>query len=76
MTFTPIYHESEPGVLTLNETDAPKCEHDPQEDTHEGHYRIFVFTENQRINLMQFDGTDGNGYYGTGFWLLVRPPSH
>jgi hypothetical protein len=38
----------------------------------EGYYRIFVFTDNQRVNLMQVDGSDGNGYYGTGFEILVR----
>lgn len=37
-----------------------------------GYYRIFVYADNEQINLMQFDGSDGNGYYGTGFELLVR----
>lgn len=37
-----------------------------------GHYSIFVFSENTKINLMRFDGSDGNGYYGTGYRLLVR----
>ena len=23
---------------------------------------------------MQFDGSDGNGYYGTGYEILVRDP--
>ena len=41
-------------------------------DDHEGYYRIFVYADNQKINLMQFDGSDGNGYYGTGFEILVR----
>ncbi|TDE03435.1 DUF7448 domain-containing protein [Jiangella asiatica] len=54
-------------------TAAQRCEYEAREDRYEGHYRIFVFAENQRINLMQFDGSDGNGYYGTGFELLVRP---
>ena len=53
-------------------TAAKKC--DPEQDDWTGHYRIFVFAENQRINLMQFDGTDGNGYYGTGYEILVRDP--
>lgn len=44
----------------------------PEQEEYEGHYRIFVFAEERRINLMQFDGSDGNGYYGTGFELLVR----
>lgn len=56
-------------------TAAQSCEYGPQEDKYEGHYRIFVYAENQRINLMQFDGTDGNGYYGTGYEILVRRPT-
>lgn len=47
---------------------------DDPEDKWTGFYRVFVYAENQQINLMQFDGTDGNGYYGTGFGLLVRDP--
>ena len=45
---------------------------DDPEDDWTGYYRVFVFADNQQINLMQFDGTDGNGYYGTGFEILVR----
>lgn len=45
---------------------------DAPEDRWDGYYRIFVFVGDQRINLMQFDGSDGNGYYGTGFEILVR----
>ena len=50
--------------------EAKKC--DPAQEDWTGHYRIFVYADNQRVNLMRFDGTDGNGYYGTGFELLVR----
>lgn len=45
---------------------------DDPDDKWTGYYRIFVYAENQQINLMQVNGTDGNGYYGTGFGLLVR----
>ena len=45
---------------------------DDPEDDWEGYYRIFVYADNQQINLMQFNGSDGNGYYGTGFEILVR----
>lgn len=48
---------------------------DIDDEAGSGYYRIFVYAENQKINLMQFDGTDGNGYYGTGFEILVRRPS-
>lgn len=47
----------------------------PTGDEHgigEGTYRIFVFADNKTINLATFVGTDGNGYYGTGYHILVR----
>lgn len=47
---------------------------DDPEDKWTGYYRIFVYADNEQVNLMQFDGSDGNGYYGTGFELLVRAP--
>lgn len=34
-------------------------------------YKIFVFCEDTRINLLQVDGDDGNGYYGTGYTIRV-----
>ncbi len=37
----------------------------------EGHYKIFVFADNRQINLATFEGTDGNGYYGTGYSITV-----
>lgn len=42
------------------------------EDEWTGHYRIFVFAEDRRIMLMNVLGSDGNGYYGTGYSILVR----
>lgn len=36
-----------------------------------GHYRIFVVAEDRHL-LASFDGSDGNGYYGTGWWLTVE----
>jgi hypothetical protein len=37
-------------------------------------YRIFVLAQDQRFELAAFDGNDGNGYYGTGFWFTVMAP--
>lgn len=47
----------------------------PDDDDSErgGFYQIFVFADNQRINLVTYEGTDGNGYYGTGYNIVVRP---
>lgn len=41
----------------------------------EGAYRIFVIADATEINVAEFTGSDGNGYYGTGFSLTVIRPS-
>lgn len=39
---------------------------------HRGWYRIFVVAEDHTEHLVaSFEGSDGNGYYGTGWWLAV-----
>lgn len=40
-----------------------------QSDT--GYYAIFVMADNEQINVVRWDGSDGNGYYGTGYQLIV-----
>jgi hypothetical protein len=35
-------------------------------------YKIFVYAENKKIKMLQVDGDDGNGYYGTGYSIIVR----
>lgn len=49
---------------------------DPAGDDLEGggSYRIFVFADNQKVNLATFEGSDGNGYYGTGYAVVVVEP--
>lgn len=49
---------------------------DPDGDDHQGAgvYQIFVFADAKPINVAEFRGSDGNGYYGTGFSLTVVRP--
>ena len=37
-------------------------------------YKIFVYAENKKIKIVQVDGDDGNGYYGTGYLISVKIP--
>jgi hypothetical protein len=37
-------------------------------------YRIYVYADNVEVNAVQVDGNDGNGYYGTGYKLMVLRP--
>lgn len=41
------------------------------EHENEGYYRIHVFAGQEKSVLASFEGSDGNGYYGTGWWLSV-----
>ena len=34
--------------------------------------RVFVFTEDERIKLIDVYGSEGNGYYGRGFNIYVN----
>jgi len=36
-----------------------------------GYFRIFVIAGDERINIASFEGDDGNGWYGTGWYLKV-----
>lgn len=47
---------------------------DDDTDRDWGAYRIFVFSGATEINVADFAGSDGNGYYGTGFELCVVVP--
>lgn len=48
-----------------------KCECDCEEGCDGGTYHIYVFAEDQKINLVEFNGYD-NGWYGTGYRLSVK----
>lgn len=34
-------------------------------------FRVFVLAADRRIKLWEVEGNDGNGYYGTGYWIRV-----
>lgn len=35
-------------------------------------YKIFVYAENEKTKILQVDGSDGNGWYGSGYSIRVR----
>jgi hypothetical protein len=49
-------------------------EEDDGHDEGDRSYRIFVYAGDERVNLVEIDGSDGNGYYGTGYEIRVRAP--
>lgn len=47
---------------------------DYDDDYHYQHYRIFVIADGMTTELLDVYGTDGNGYYGTGYTIDVYIP--
>lgn len=48
------------------------CDADVVDKYDETSYKIFVLAEDKRIKLLQVDGDDGNGYYGSGYEIIVK----
>ena len=56
-------------VEFLDDPDSEDC---PGRHDGPGTYKIFVYAENVKVNLATWEGTDSNGYYGTGYEIVVR----
>ena len=66
------------SITKLNEVDNAitnvefDCDGDIANEDDDTSYKIFVFCEDTRIKLLQVVGSDGNGYYGTGYTIIVK----
>lgn len=36
-------------------------------------FKVFVIVDDEKLPLLEFDGYEGEGYYGRGFWLYTYP---
>lgn len=36
-------------------------------------FKVFVMVSDEKLPLLEFDGWEGEGYYGRGFWLHTYP---
>lgn len=36
-------------------------------------FKVFVIVDDEKLLLLEFDGYEGEGYYGRGFWLYTYP---
>lgn len=48
------------------------CDDDTNNDYDDTSYKIYVFAENKKVKILQVDGSDGNGYYGSGYSIIVK----
>jgi hypothetical protein len=57
------------NIITNVEFEDKIIDEDSYGDEHK--YSIFVYAENKKIKLLQCDGDDGNGWYGTGYHIDI-----
>lgn len=57
----------------LNTCDNAITDVEVRVDAAETEFSIFVFADNQEVNLVTYTGDD-NGFYGTGFYLTAYLP--
>ncbi len=60
------------NAITNVEFECDSIEANEENNYSDTSYKIFVFCEDTRINLLQVDGSEGNGYYGTGYEIIVK----
>lgn len=54
--------------------DCEDRDYEDYDDEYYQHYRIFVIADGMTTELLDVYGTDGNGYYGTGYKIDVYLP--
>lgn len=63
------------AIMSVSIENRTKSAEEQEADEWSGYeevFTIFVYAENQQIKLAEFEGSEGNGYYGTGFQLIVK----
>lgn len=61
------------NVEFVNDYEVNDDDYYDEEDYYQ-HYRIFVIADGMTTELLDVYGTDGNGYYGTGYKIDVYIP--
>lgn len=61
------------NVEFVNDYEVNEDDYYDEEDYYQ-HYRIFVIADGMTTELLDVYGTDGNGYYGTGYKIDVYIP--
>lgn len=54
--------------------DREDSDYEDYDEEYYQHYRIFVIADGMKTELLDVYGTDGNGYYGTGYTIDVYIP--
>lgn len=71
--FTKAFCQGSPTARIMNAMVDMEGEEDYGGDISATAFKVFVVVDDQKLPLLEFDGYEGEGYYGRGFWLYSYP---
>lgn len=69
--FTKAFYQGSPTARIMNATVEMEGLEWYDMDISATCFKVFVIIEDEKLPLLEFDGYEGDGYYGRGFWLTV-----
>lgn len=71
--FTKAFYQGSPSARIMNATVEMEGEPGFDGDISATGFKVFVIVDDEKLPLLEFDGYEGDGYYGRGFWLYTYP---
>lgn len=71
--FTKAFYQGSPTARITNAAVEMEGEPGFGGDISATGFKVFVIVDDEKLPLLEFEGWEGGGYYGRGFWLYVYP---
>jgi len=71
--FTKAFYQGSPTARITNAMVEMEGEPRYDGDISATCFKVFVIVDDEKLPLLEFDGCEGEGYYGRGFWLYTYP---
>ena len=71
--FTKAFYQGSPTARIMNAMVEMEGDEWYDMDISATCFKVFVMVEDEKLPLLEFDGYEGDGFYGRGFWLTVYP---
>ena len=70
---TKAFYQGSPTARIMNAMVDMEGEEEYGGDISATAFKVFVIVDDEKLPLLEFDGYEGEGYYGRGFWLYAYP---
>lgn len=71
--FTKAFYQGSPTARIMNVMVEMEGEERYDGDISANCFKVFAIIDDEKLPLLEFDGYEGDGYYGRGFWLYTYP---